>query len=261
MIATGSNVDRSVSDLSVLPPAEWVEELRAITPITDKFSWLMFYWFNAGQRWVLYDCQPVATLGDPESLLVPGFSVKDFFDRVNDDPPSKREAWDYCPYVSELQYALYHKYKVYARPFWVLQGNNGGHQVAFSPWQQQILATKGLPPNPPEIGSLPACPFDNRVKDQLRKLNRLKQFDDSLAKMRESGDVEGADKALAAHQKEIRAAELEVIEKQYEEMVDCASHVAKRADSRDHLIYVPDGTAGLASEALEYWKETGDFLY
>ena len=59
----------------------------------------------------------------------------------------------------------------------------------------------------PAIGSLPPCPFDNRVRAQLQARNRLKQLGDSLEKLRNSASVEHANAEMERIQREIRHAE------------------------------------------------------
>ena len=45
---------------------------------------------------------------------------------LNGKPP-RELGEDACPYVSDVQHAFWHTYGVYARPFWVLQGDKGGN--------------------------------------------------------------------------------------------------------------------------------------
>lgn len=254
----GQNVPNSVADVNVEFPAEWLVMLRDVSPVTTVHSYLLPYWYRAGERWVLYDCWP-ANLIDPDMPVCLGMTGEQFFDRVNGKPPRELAPEDRDEYVSDVQHELYRRYKVYARPYWVLQGESGGHQVQFDPFQQRLLAACGLPSEAPQIGTLEACPFDNRAVEQLRALNRLNQLAGNIDALRKTGGKEAAD-AVVQHQEErIRNAELAFLEKQMEPLLDAAQAVSHRSDADEHLVVVPDGHAAKAADALQQYRETGHF--
>lgn len=258
--AVGANLPNSVADVHRPFPADWMQRLREISPVTEQHSWLLPYWYRAGERWVLYDVMPRAQLPDDDTPIAPGMTGKELLERLEGPAPRDREGWDWCPYVSDVQHEMYRVHRVYARPFWVLQGHTGGHQVAFTPYQQNVCLAKRIDPKAPAIGSMPACPFDERVVTQLQRLNRIHQMDGSLERMRKSGTAEGADQATAEHEREIREAELAFLETQLTPLVDAALSVAKRSDARDHLQVVDPGAASAATEALQHYKQTGEYL-
>jgi hypothetical protein len=260
-VAVGANLPNSVADVTRVPfPEDWMQLLREVNPVTDHHSYLLPYWYRAGERWVLYDCVPRNLIPDDETPVCVGLSGKEFLARVTGPPPRERESWDECAYVSDVQHEFYRVHQVYARPFWVLQGNHGGHQVSFEPWQQNLLAAQQLPHTPPKIGMLEACPFDNRTVAQLRTLSRLQQMAGNVDALRRTGTKDGSDALLAHRQKQIREAELQFLEQQMAPLLDCAKVVHQRADSDDHLCYVQPGTAGKVAEALDVYRETGDFI-
>lgn len=256
----GSNLPNSVADVQVSFPDDWLTKLREISPITALHSWLLPYWYRAAQRWVLYDCMP-AVLIDPDDLLGPGFSGTDFFAAVNGPPPRDLDAAKRTPYLSDVQHEMHRLHAVYARPLWVLEGDRGGHFVGFDPWQKNLLAAQRQPTEPPAIGSLPPCPFDNRTVVQLRRHNRLTQLKGDIAKLRASGSGDAADAQLQKTLREIREAELALLSEQIDPVLDVAEVVSHRADSRDHLIYTTPGEAGKAADALDQYIETGEFTH
>lgn len=262
LIQPGANVPNSVADCAVAFPADWEERLRAMSPITDRFSHLRAYWYRAGQRWVLYDCVPRVLIKDDEAQGAP-ITGRELIAALEGPPPRDLEDWQKCPYVSDMQHEFYRLYRVYARPFWVLQGENGGHQVKFSPWQQNVLIAKGLSPEAPQIGSLPPCPFDMRVVKALTHLNRLHALDDRLDKLQASGTVESANAEMEGIQREIREAEMAFIESQMTPLVDMTSSLMRGSNSRseheDQLVIVPKGAAAKAKDAYEQYRETGIF--
>lgn len=251
----------SVADMAV--PFPWEKELRRISPITGRHSHLRAYWYRVGERWVLYDCLPKALI--PEDGPPPGIPMEagELHAALNGPPPSSLHFDDRCPFVSDLQHAFWHRYGEYVRPFWVLQGDRGGHQVNFSPWQQNVLLAKNLPPTPPMIGALPYAPFDGRAIQQLQHLNRLHQMDDNLDRLLHSGSKAAADAEMDAIQKEIRLAEAAFIEGQMTPLTDMSMSLARGANSRsehaDQLVWVKPGMAARAADAYDEYLETGNY--
>lgn len=181
---------------------------------------------------------------------------------LNGPPPRELEPWARNPYVSDTQHEFWRVHQVYARPFWVLQGEQGGHQVAHTAWQQNVLQAKGLPIHPPAVGSLPPCPFDNRVKDQLVRLNRLRQMEGDLGRLLASGSAEAAVLEREKLERELREIQMASLESQYAETVELTMSLTRGHNPKTHLaddLLVPmHGTAQRASEALDKWLETGD---
>ena len=214
-VVAGENLPNAVADVAVLPPDGWEQALRAVNPITTIYSHLRFYWYRAKARWVLYDCVPKCLM--PEDGSPPGvpMEMKELLGYLN-GPPARELGENACPFVSDVQHEFWHRYGVYARPYWVLQGDRGGHQVKFSPWQTNVAMKKGLPHEPPAIGTLPFAPFDNRTAHQLNHFNRLHALDDRLEHLMASGSREAMQAEMDAIQKEIRLAETAFIEQQFE---------------------------------------------
>ena len=178
-------------------------------------------------------------------------------------PPARELGDNACQFVSDVQHEFWRLYGVYARPYWALQGDRGGHQVKLSPWQTNIALAKGLPPDPPAIGSLPFAPFDQRTVKQLQHFNRLHQLDDRLDRLQASGSKAAADAEMEAIQKEIRLAETSFIESQFEPVVDMAQSLVRGQNSRseydDQIIRVNPGDAARAADAYDKYLATGDF--
>lgn len=254
----GVNLPNSVADVHVQPPADWETALRAISPKTDHHSWLFFYWYRAKERWVLYD-------GVPRSLILPdqqlgvGFTGRDFFRAVDGAPPRDLPKGQSTPFVSDAQHEMARVYGVYARPFWVLEGERGGHQYAYSPDQKEFLIQCGRSDRPPEIGSAPACPFDGRVIDQLQRLNRLYALNGNIDRLRASGSSEAAEIQRAINDREIRDVSLKMLEQQLGETVEMVRTLGGRKDAEGMTINAA-GQAALAAEALAAYVETGDFI-
>lgn len=251
------NLPNSVADVSVLPPADWEERLRAINPKTELHSWLLFYWYRLKERWVLYDCVP-RSLITPEQQLRPGFFGRDFFRAVDGPPPRELMRSQINPYISDAQHEMHRLHRVYACPFWVLEGDQGGHQVAFTPDQREHLVSIGANDQPPKIGSLPACGFDGPVLKQLQRLNRLYSLNGNLERLRKSGTSEAWDVQQAINQREVRETSMALLEQQLGEVGEMVRTLGHRSEAEGAVISA-HGRAASASEAIDKYVETGLF--
>lgn len=253
----GKNRASAVADVSLVPP--WEDQLRAVSPIAPVHSHLRAYWYRTAERWVLYDVLPKSAIDD-ELDTGSGLSGSEL--RAVMDGPRPSERSDEVP-VSDAQHEMWRVWGGFARPFWVLQGENGGHQYRFSPDQATTLLRLGLPSEPPKIGDLPPCPFDNRVTRQLQHLNRLHQFEDSIDRLRQSGSPAYAKAEQERIERMIRESEMAFVEAQMRPVVDMAMSLGRGAHSRsehdDELVHVPSGMASRAKDAYDRYRETGDY--
>lgn len=249
----GQNLKTAVADLERAFP--WEAELRQISPVSPVHSHLRAYWYRAGQRWVLYDVLPIEAIVD-DADTGSGLTGLDLKRLMAGKRPSELSEW--VP-ISDVQHAMWQKWHGYARPFWVLQGNAGGHQVNFSPAQSSALLRMGLPSAPPRVGELPPCPFDNRAIHQLQHLNRLHQYEDSIERLRRSGSPEFAAAEQDRIEREVREAEIRFVEQQVRPLVDMAGSISQRSELESELIEVPSGTASTIKDAWEQYRETGNW--
>ncbi len=177
-------------------PPEWERRLRELSPKSDHHSWLMLTWmakpgFPSTGRWVLYECIPEAHV--PTEMR----------DRLGGTPywelPKERRAGRQS-LVSPTQWLIWRRHRVWARPFWIIQGNTGGTPMKYSEIEQRWLKLAQQPTEPPHLGALPYAPFDGRVEAAIKKRDRMAKLDFSLERLRESGNA-------AAMQAEIDEAE------------------------------------------------------
>lgn len=264
-VGVGVNMANGIADVAVPFPADWMRLLREVSPVSDVHSWLLPYWYRAAERWVLYDALPARFIPNDDTPLGGLMTGADFHLIMNGPRPSEREDFrDIAIWpISDVQHEMYRVHRVYARPFWALQGDRGGHQVAFTPQQAAHLVAMGLSDRPPKLGDLPACPFDNRALLQLQRLSRLQQMDGSIDRLRQSGSREWAAAEEARMATEIREAECRFIEEQMTPVADMAMSLVRGANSRseyrDQVVDVLPGTAARAKDAYERYKQTGDY--
>lgn len=151
-------------------PAEWERRLREISPVSEVHSWLALKWHPAIERWFVYEMVP-------DAFIDTGFRAE-----LQGEHPHQLEEW--ARIVTPYQWEMYRQHKVHARPCWIIQGTHGGHKVAFDAIDQELLRAMGKPTSPPEFGSLPYAPFDERVVKQLVERSKLVQAKNNLADFR-----------------------------------------------------------------------------
>lgn len=259
----GENRKSAVEDVHVPFPAEWLADLRRISPVTTLHSWLLPFYYRARERWTLYDVLPDACIPHDETPVAPGFTGTEYYAVMDGPRPSEAPEWLKTPFVTDVQHEMHRVYGGYARPFWVLQGSVGGHQVHFSPWQQNVLISKNLNPEAPGIGDLPFAPFDGRSVKQLTHLNRLHQFENQMERLRDSGSRAFAEAESEKTQREIREAEYDFVCNQMEPIVDMSMSLVRgqnpRSEHEDQIVRVKDGVAAEAEDAIQEYLATGNF--
>jgi hypothetical protein len=109
------------------------------------------------------------------------------------DGPSPREDGYYDPILKEFvhlrerectlqQWRLWREHGVYGIPWWVIQGEHGGHKRWFNQGEKKALRYAKLPDEPPVPGSLPYAPFDGRVLDRVLQYDRLRRLQETLSR-------------------------------------------------------------------------------
>jgi hypothetical protein len=254
----GKNVPNSVADVHVQPPPEWEAALREFSPKTRVHSFLIFYWYRLHHTWVLYDGVPLELI-DPDQPIAPGLMGRELLLLLEGPPPREAPSFAKQPWVSDAQHEMARIYGVYARPYWVLQGERGGHQYAYSPEQQHFLIQIGRDMSPPKIGTLAPCPFDNRAIVQLQRLNRLYQLNRDVGRLRQSGSSDAADVQQALVEREIRELSMRMLEQQMGEIGDMVATLGKHSEAEDSVIHAP-GMAAKAKDAIAQYIETGEYV-
>lgn len=256
-VGVAENLANSLADLDVAYPFE--AELRVFSPIVEHVSHLRAYWYRAKARWVLYECIPLHLMPDDERNVRPDLTGEELHYYLAGAPPRMRS--DPSP-VSDLQHEMARRYGVWAGPLWVMQGTQGGHLWKLDPWAQNIAIAKGHSGDMPPIGSLPACPFDNRTRAALMARNRLAALGGRLDKLQQSGSAEARAVEMEGIQREIREAEMAFVESQMEPLVDMSTSLVAGQNTRSEYadqVVRADGKAGEFADAYERYRETGDF--
>ena len=170
--------DDSVFHWTREAPASWHEAVNALAPKQDRSSHLLLWWESGtpdapAQRWTIYQAVPFQyidqTIMDAFLSLKPCRCLR------------KGLLGEMCPICFGIESPARYRMERYlydtgclARPYWVIQGTEGGHRRIYSQVDQKAARLLGQPDHPPETGSLCYAPLDNRVTRKIR-LNDLAQ--------------------------------------------------------------------------------------
>lgn len=83
--------------------------------------------------------------------------------------------------ISRQQYEVFREIGRYADPWWVIQGDRGGHRKLLFDWEKEALelATGNRHHDVPIAGMLPYAPCDRRVIDWITEYDVLRQWEDA----------------------------------------------------------------------------------
>lgn len=156
-----------------VPHPSWQEQLDRITPpgrFANKARAVI--WWEPGdtwepvQRWIIYQLLPEKAI--PPYILA---ELRGKHPRSSGRYSEEIGAWvdGPAPSISKTAWELYQKFGGWAQPYWVLQGENGGHRYKLFPWEQVLLHLTTGRKDVAKPGDLPYCEPDNRTWDALYK--------------------------------------------------------------------------------------------
>lgn len=175
--------------------ANWRQRLRMVSPHHDQLSFLHLVWepgwpWEPVGRWMLFECLPLD--------FVDGEIIKDLqgvdpatlntHDAITGEITQKT-------LVTAMQWRLFRETGRYCRPWWVIQGEGGGHKVFLSDIEKKLLRMAGYPEDFPSPGELPYAPFDNRVLDQVQRHDKLQRANGDIKRMARMSATGNADRA------------------------------------------------------------------
>lgn len=176
----GKEIDYVRSLINRPMPKEWKQGIRRYSPKTDQTAYLDIYWKQPpGEpdklRAVIYEMVPAKDIPSGMRLM------------LEDTPwwelPAERKVGRQRM-VSAFQWEMYRRERVWARPFWCIQGDNGGTPLVYTELEQDMLRLKGQPTMPPHLGALSFAPYDARVEQALAKRDRLYKAQGNIERMR-----------------------------------------------------------------------------
>lgn len=160
-----------------VPHPSWQEELDRITPPENMTRSKMpkvraVIWWEAGdtwepiQRWMIYQMLPKSTIHP--SILA---QLEGPHPRSKGRYSAQLERWvdGPAPDITRTQWELYHQFGGLAKPYWVLQGGEGGHRYALEKYERVLLHHVTGRKDVFAPGDLPYCEPDQRTWNQLRE--------------------------------------------------------------------------------------------
>lgn len=135
-------------------PREWLDLLGEWARPIDRMSHVDIWWDPEVERWLLVDMVPQAIV-PPEILAA-----------LRNDPlrtPFRARQSETWRETGKVPFA-----------FWIVQGDQGGHKLEYTPLEAELAQWYGGSRVPPRPGSLPYAPVDERVVKALRGLDWLK---------------------------------------------------------------------------------------
>lgn len=184
----------------------WQDRLNSLFPPNTEISHLRIHWEPGFEweplgRWMLYQMLPPERVPVIVLPMLEGPDPRNFtrYDPVKKEVIRHPDA----PLISRQQWQMYRDTGGYfGMPYWVVQGNNGGNKVRFTKVEKMVARIKGHPTGePPQIGSLPYAPVDERViekvveLDQMRTYNLLIDFAHRAPEMLDEDEERGANEA------------------------------------------------------------------
>ena len=168
-------------------PEDWVRDLESVVPQSDRVSWLKLWWFAGWpyepvNRWVLYECSPKLEFV-PDGVLdsLQGPNPREIGKWQADPAVPGKKRWITESLVSYNQWAIYRDTHCYPSLWWVIQGTQGGHKWKLSLDEQAFLGASGIEArDTPAPGALPYAPWDERVKAQVVRADRLRRWRETL---------------------------------------------------------------------------------
>lgn len=174
---------------------DWARDLAALSPRFDRLSHLALLWEpgfpdDPIQRWFLYDCVPWAALPDwkQQAIQEPLCTCP--------LPVTQVERCRWCRKLRSPGRARNLEYLgttgCFPFPFWVIQGEQGGHRYSYTQVEVQWAKLMRQQPAPPVPGRLSYAPFDQRVIRKLRAYDRTRHRFASILTAADHEQVEAA---------------------------------------------------------------------
>lgn len=185
-----------------VPHPSWQEELDRITPpdrAENKARSVI--WWEPGdewepiQRWIVYQMVPLKAV-PPEIIR----QLNGPHPRSAGEYSKKLGCWKNgpAPLITKTAWVLHQKFKGWAKPYWIVQGDNGGHRYDLFPWERVLLHLQTGKRDLPLAGDLPYAEPDQRTYDALRFAQRRHDETMKIALMatKYRGKLDGEDAAM-----------------------------------------------------------------
>jgi hypothetical protein len=174
-------------DYSRRPEPGWQAALDAASAKGDQVSRLYLAWVPGDpwqpiHRWFVFQLQPWQHVPDAFKTELEGPHPRTdaqlvYQPRVVDGKLEHRPLikGGPCRLIDRVQWVLHRQVlaetgeRTFARYFWVIQGDHGGHPYQLPMEEQKLRREQGLPEEFPMAGDAPYAPFDGRVIEAMQR--------------------------------------------------------------------------------------------
>jgi hypothetical protein len=237
------------------PPEAWQRRLREVSGVTERMEHLRFrfidprpHWFDPGVGlWMLYACKP--------KTLVPVREHAKYDKHWSELPESEQEGRKSS--VSSYQHFMWTTQGVEVRPFWILQGPNGGTPAKYSRREVRLLDAEGMLSEPFPPGTFPPCPFDERAVAAILERDRFVQAErrfEELEKMDRPAALKAQDDLA---EQEFRRAYVKNLMERLQPQAEFMKSYLRKSESNRTLPDAPDGLANQVAAWKEQYIEHG----
>lgn len=176
------------------PDPAWIQRLNELTPTSDRLSYLSIRWhpgffkparFFGGrkiaqerwipvERWLIYQVNP-----KPRTYPFPLWNGLPMvgYRRVHSRPivDLNRRAFD------RVNWEIYLETGHYAQPFFVIQGDRGGHKRNYTEVEQKLSRLNGGTGEPAGLGELAYAEPDERTWEKIGAYDRARFWNRAIA--------------------------------------------------------------------------------
>lgn len=159
------------------PRPEWLERLRSITGDNPNLPSLHLHWepgddWGPVQRWIFYQTWP-------DHMVRPEYikECRGPHPRSSGSFDKRLGYWTGGPsmYITRSQWEIYRACGRYGTPFWVVQGEHGGHKYRLNRWESRLSQLCGGPRDTASPGDMPFAEPDERTWEKLARADRMRQ--------------------------------------------------------------------------------------
>lgn len=240
------------------PDPRWQEELDRLFPPREGVGGLHIYW-EPGYGWHRNPFIDRSHSMPVERWIIgrvmPRHFVPPYLDRrwfEGPDPAGlgywdrKEDRWvSLSPPITRKQWAYWQEHQAVIQPYWVLQGDKGGHQYRLNRHESMVSRMHGGPRDTPAPGELPYAEPDRRTFGMLALRDRVRMNVATLGFIEANAErLKREERALAA---EARKQVWNFLSQQFGEV---ASMVASK--SFEDYIDAPHGISQSAVRHPDY---------
>lgn len=156
------------------PDPSWQSRLWAIAPPTEHKAKFVIWWepgdaWEPVQRWIIYQVLPYSTIRDKKEIELVPEKVRDQLQGPHPrsggeySPVAQRWIKGPAPLITKTAWEIHRVHRGWAKPYWVIQGDQGGHRYRLHSWESYLSKLVGGKTDTPAPGDLPYAEPDERT--------------------------------------------------------------------------------------------------